>query len=362
MYLVRALNNLDILGNPLENGIASKQLIYRIVGTYYDKSNNKEYLNLNEEEKDIFIKEHMEEYLREHNNKIKNKYFKYSNNARYDVRKFCEFNRTVKSKSKEEINMLLRDNNKEGLDFGSYITFQNYLSTLQQHLLYGSSKMTDWISFSTDINAIMRYYDNQDIHKIAVVRSNTGGLVDSDYILSVDLSTMEKIKAKTCLCNKIDIDENIVDVISELATLDPQIAANFKYKLVSQTDVNSRGFKYANKSREVCILKYVPRDHIVSVLESLQIDLMKLQVFNQDFLKLDKEQQKKELETLKKGLEYEVIRQDDPYLKHIFDELYINNKNIKNLVSFNESKDKIKHNRNKVLYLAKHIPNIQIKR
>ena len=357
MYLVRALNNLDILGNPLENGIASKQIIYKVVKNYYDKSNNKEYLNLNDEEKDLFIKEHMEEYLKEHNSKVKNKYYKYSNKSREDVKKFCDLNKTIKAKPKEEIIKSLNE-----LDFGCYVSFLSYLSGLQQHLLFGSSKITDWISLSTNMNAIMRFYDNQDIHKVAVVRSNTGGLVDSDNILSVDLYTMDKIKGKEYLINKIDINENIIDTISELSSLDPNIAANFKYRLVNQTNEKARGFKYANNAKEVCIFQYVPRDHIVSVLEALQIDLMKIQVFNQDFLKLDKEQQKKELETLKKGLEYEVIRQDDPYLKHIFDELYINNKNIKNLVSFNESEDKIKHNRNKVLYLAKHIPNIQIKR
>ena len=90
MYLVRALNNLDILGSPLDNGIASKELIYKIVKNYYDKSNYKEYLELNDLEKDIFIKEHMEEYVKNHNSKIKNKYYKYSNKSREDIKDFCE--------------------------------------------------------------------------------------------------------------------------------------------------------------------------------------------------------------------------------------------------------------------------------
>lgn len=358
MYLVRALNDLDILGNPIDNGIASKQLIYRVVKNYYDKSNIKEYLELNDKEKDLYIKEHMKEYITIHNRKMKNKYYKYSNQARDDVKEFCDLNRLIKSKTIEEKIELF--NNKE-FNFRSYIVFSKYLSTLQQHLLYGSSKITDWISFSTDIGTMLRYYENQDIHKVAVIKSNTGGLVDSDYILSVDLSTYEKVKEKGYLCNKIDMPEEIVDFMSKLSVLDPSIAVGFHEKMINTTNPNSRGFKYANNSKEVCIFKYVPKDHVVSVLEALQIDLMRMKVFNMDFVKLPIEEQKKELEKLKKALEYEVLLQDNPFMKHVFEELYLNNKNIKSIITFQDSEEKIKKERNKVLYLAKNIPNIQMK-
>ena len=40
----------------------------------------------------------------------------------------------------------------------------------------------------------MKYYDMQDIHQVAVIKSNTKGLVDSDNIMSVDLSTFKDIE------------------------------------------------------------------------------------------------------------------------------------------------------------------------
>ena len=358
MILVRALNDLDILGNPYDNGIASKQIIYKVVKNYYDKSNIKEYLELNNKEKDLFIKEHMKEYINLHNRKMKNKYYKYSNQARDDVKEFCDLNRLIKTKTTEEKIELFKNNE---INFRSYIMFTKYLSTLQQHLLYGSSKITDWISFSTNFGSMLKYYNNQNIHKVAVIKSNTGGLVDSDYILSVDLSTYEKVKEKGYLCNKIELSEDIIDLISNLSLYDPSIAVGFHEKMINTTNPNSRGFKYANNSKEVCIFEYVPRDHVVSILEALQIDLMRMKVFNMDFVKLPIEEQKKELEKLKKALEYEVLLQDNPFMKHVFEELYLNNKNIKSITTFQDSEEKIKKERNKVLYLAKNIPNIQIK-
>lgn len=362
MLLVRALNNYDILGDPLENGIASKQLIYKIVKNYYEKNNVKEYMSLNEEEKEEFIKEHMEEYIKSHNKKLKNKYYKHSEKSREDIKEFCEFVNVVKSKSKEELELLIK-NNTENINFGSYIEFFKYLSSLQTHLLYGSTKLTDWISTSTDFDSIMRYYNKQDEHKIAVIRSNTGGLVDSDNILSVDLSTMDKIKEKNYLCNKIEInDEKVIDIVSELCHYDPSLSLKFKNKYVNPTDVNSRGFKYANKSKEVCMLKYIPKEHIVAVLEALQVDLIRSHIFDTKFLKLDKEEQKKELEKLKKSLMYHVNRSEDPFVKHVFEELYIKNNNINNIVTVYESRGKIIDTRNKILKLAKETPNIQIKK
>lgn len=362
MILLRALNNLDILANPIDNGIASKQMIYRIVKNYYDKSNNKDYLSLNDLEKDIFIKEHIEEYIKNHNSKVKNKYYKYSNQSREETKDFCELVRLLKSKTKEEQAELFK-NNKDNINFGSYVAFYKNLSSLQQHLLYGTSKITDWISTSTDFNSIKRYYDNQDIHKVAVIKSDTGGLVDSDNILSVDLSSMDKIKEKKYLCNKIDDRiESVLDTLEALCQIDPYLSLKFQKRFVNPTNSNSRGFKYATNSKEVCIFKYIPKDHLIAVLESLQMDLLRAGLFNTDYLKLSHEEQKRELERLKRCLEYEVINQDDTFLKHVFDELYLNNKNIKSIITFQDSEEKIIHNRNKVLTLAKYAPNILIKR
>ena len=362
MVLFRALNDLDIASNPTENGIASKQIIYKIVKNYYEKNNIEEYRKLNDIEKDLFIKEHMKDYLENNNRKIKNKYYKLSNQSRKDIEEFSKLIRVLKPKTKDEINEFVINNN-DNLDFGSYIKFYNYLSSLQTHLLYGSSKLTDWISTSTSFDSIKRYYENQDIHKIALIKSNTGGLVDSDNILSVDLSTMDKIKDKKYLCNKININnEKVIEIISEICKIDPTLSLKFQNAYVNKTDTNSRGFKYAVNSSEVCILKYIPSDHIISILESLQIDLIRARLFNFDYLKLNKEEQKQELERLKRGLEFEIHVLNDPFLKHVFNELYLNNKNINSIVNFHDSREKVIHNRNKIIKLASNAYNIQIKR
>ena len=362
MYLFRALNNLDILGDPTKNGIASKQTIFKIVQNYYDNSNNKKYHSLNGLEKELFITEHIEEYLKTHGDKLGDKYYRYSKKSRDDMKDFCELNKMVKSKSKEEVAEILKDVEKrKQYKFGSYVSLNNYLSGLQTHLMFGSNRDTDWISFSTDLTATLRYYDNQDIHKLAVVRTNSGGLLDTDNILTVDLSTFDKIKEKGYLCNKIDMDEDIIDIIADLATINPSYVDGFLKKMIIPTDINSRGFKYANKSREVCIFKYVPQDHVVSVLEALQIDLIKARLFNPYYFNLPLEDQKICLEQLKRTLEFHLLSGRNNFASHVFNELYIKNKNIKSLVNFNDSEEKIIHTRNKILGLAKSINNYQIR-
>ena len=203
----------------------------------------------------------------------------------------------------------------------------------------------------------------ESIDKVAVVRSDSGGLVDSDNILTIDLSTMDRIKDKPYLCNQIDVRfEKVMDLIEDLCRIDPSLTMKFKRCAINETDKNARGFKYANNSNEVCVFKYVPKDYIVAILEALQIDLIRTNAFSTEFLKLSKEDQKKELDILKKSIEYSLINYHDPFLMHVFYELYINNKSINRIVTVQDSEEKIKRARNKVLEIARHTPNIQIKR
>ena len=357
MLLVRALNSFDIEADPLTNGIASKKMIYDLTKRYYENNRNSKYKELSEEEKDIFIREHIEEYLRSHNHKLEKLFVKNSSETREDVREYKEFLNAVRGKSKEELTELARTN-YDGLNFGSYIKFKKYLSTLQQHLLLGSSKTTDWISTSTDLGAIKKFYDQQDIHKVAVIRTNTGGLIDSDNILTVDISSKDMIERNKYLCNKIDIDEDIIDVIAQLSNAYPSLMLNFGNRLVNRTNEKARGYSYSKSAKEMCILRYIPKDHIVSVLDALQVELVYRNLFNYDFFKLSKEEQKKELERLRKVLQYRVDFQQDPFIKHVFEELFIENKNERTL---GESEERINHEKAKILHLARDIPNANIK-
>lgn len=364
MVLCRALNDYDIISEPLKNGIASKQIIYDLVKRYYENDRkNKEYHTLSAEEKDCFIKAHMEEYLKSHNHKLAKLFVKCSNQSREHVREYREFLKSIKGISLEE-NMEMLSGNPEEINFGSYIYIINYLSTLQQHLLFGSTKITDWISTSTDMGNIMKFYDAQKIHKMAIIKSDTGGLVDSSNIMSVDLSTYEKIKQNSpYLCNGIDIKDNdVIKCLAELSLYSPEIALNFKERLTNETNINCRGFKYSTNAKEVCILKYIPKEHIISVLEALQIDLIRLDRFNKQFICMPQNEQENELDRFKTLLFRQLKQNDDPYLLYLFDELYIKNRNINDLVSFDQSKKYIENNRNKILSLSSKIPSPMTKR
>jgi len=365
MLLLRALNDYDIISSPLTNGISSKQMIYDLVKRHYenDRNNNKGYFNLNAKEKDEFIKGHIEEYLKSHNHKLEKIFIRNSNQSREDVREYRKFLDAIKDKSAAEMLKVVK-NNTENINFGSYIVFMKYLSELQRHLLYGSTKITDWISASTNMESMLRYYDNQKTHRVAVIKSNTKGLVDSDDIMSVDLSTFEKInKNSKYLCNRIDcIDDTIADVMAELSRVDPTIMLKFKNNIIDQTDIKSRGFKYSTNSKEICMLRYIPKEHIISLLEALQIDLARCESFNENFVYKPKEEQENELNRFKSILFIQLKQINDPYLLFLFDELYMKNKNINDLVSFDQSKTYIENNRNKILSLSLRIASPMVKR
>ena len=362
MLLLRALNDYDILADPLKNGISSKQMIYDLVKKYYEYDKNSNYSNLSEYERELFIQNHIAEYLKLYNYKLEKLFLKNSNQSREDVKEYKLFLNKIKNKGVDELLDIVRYND-ENINFGSYIKFMKHLSELQRHLLYGSSKITDWISTSTNVESMLKYYDMQKIHNVAVIVSNTGGLIDSDNIMSVDLSTFESIeKNSKYLCNKIDDKTNLItDVLADLSRINPTIMLSFKKKEIKETDIKSRGFKYSTNSKEICILRYIPKDHIISILESLQIDLVRCGRFNENFVFKSRKEQKEELIRYKQVLLNQLKRIDNPYLLYLYDEIYIKNRNIKDLVTFNQSKEYIKYNRNKILNLSLKIPSSMIK-
>lgn len=182
----------------------------------------------------------------------------------------------------------------------------------------------------------MKYYDMQDIHQVAVIKSNTKGLVDSDNIMSVDLSTFKDIeKNLKYLCNGIDIREDfVIDFLAELSRIAPITMFNFNKNLINQTNIKSRGFKYSTNSREVCILRYIPKDHIISLLNALQIDLIRCERFNEIFVYKPQKEQENEVNRFKFLLLEQLKEIDNAYLLYLFDELYMKNRNINDLVSF----------------------------
>lgn len=336
MLLVRSLNEYDIVSDPLSNGIASKELIYNLTKSYYDSQKDKEYIALSNKEKDVFIREHIKEYLISHKRKLAKLYEK--RNASY----------------RKAISDLLDRHDPAGA-----IMVIKYMSSLQSHLNSGSRVNSNWISTSKSLDGIGKYYDKQDVHKVALIKTNTNGFIDSDRVLTMDVSSKEKIASNHFLYNKIDCD--FIDNLAYISTSYPAVLDYFTANFTVLTNPKARGFNYAKSSREVCIYEYLPASHIIGLIEALQMDLIKLGVFNFDYFKLSREDQEMYLNKLKMILFKLIKNLQDPFMLYVFQELYLNNKNLKTIITFRDSKDKIIASRNKILSLAKRIPNIQIK-
>ncbi len=336
MLLARVLNDFDIISDPLKNGLASKEMLYNLTKDYYERKEDKEYLSLNSKEKDIFIKEHIKDYLVLYKHKLEKLYLK--RNALY----------------RKMISSLLDNHNPAGA-----IMFKTYMSTLQSHLNSGSKIYTNWISTSKSIGSLKKYYDMQEIHKMALIKTNTNGYIDSDRILTVDVSTDEKINNNHFLYNKIDCENP--KLIALLSTEYPSLLEDFDLDYLIPTNPKSTGFRYAKSSSEVCIYEYLPSSHIIGLIEAIQMALIEMNAFNFDYFNLNKEMQEVYLKNLKMTLLKCIKDINDSFLLHVFEELYLNNKNISSLLSLKDSKEKIIYNRNKILRLARMIPNAQIK-
>lgn len=333
MILVRALNEYDMLCNPLKNGLVSKKLLYRLTKNYYQRELN----NIPPKERDAFIREHIKTYIVSHQGNLE-KHFR---------------------KQNKEYQTII-DSTLDNKNPAAFIKFQEIMSTLQGHLNSGSRTDTNWISTSRTYEGVQRYYDKQDIHQMVLIKSYTNGIIDPDRVLTVDVSTPEAIAKNPYLCNKIDCEH--INMIAALSVDYPHILTDFKIDYVVPTSEKARGFSFSKASDEVCIYEYLPADHILGLIEPLQNDLILKNIFNFNYYKLSRQEQISYLNSLKKALLRLVSAQKDDYLLHVYKTLYLENKNINSLITFKDSKEKVKANRNKILYLARTIPNIQIKR
>ena len=333
MLLIRALNEYDMISDPIKNGIASKKLLYRLTETYYQK----ELESIPKNEKEQFVKDHIKEYILSHKGNLEKHYRK--QNKQY---------RTI-------INSTLDNKNP-----AAFIKFQEIMSTLQGHLNSGSRTDTNWISTSKTYSGVQRYYDKQDVHQMVLIKSFNNGIIDQDRVLTVDVSNEEAIAKNPYLCNKIACEH--INMIAALSIDYPNILQDFKIDYVNPTNEKARGFSFSKASDEVCIYEYLPSDHILGLIEPLQNDLILKGLFNFNFYKLDIREQITYLNQLKRQLQILVDFQKDDYLSYLYRKLYIENRNIKSLITLTSPKERVIANKNKVLRLARNIPNIQIKR
>lgn len=335
--LYRALNEYDIACNPLMNGLASKKLIYDLTMSYLLENERLFMSSLNDKERDEYCKDNMMKYINTHQHKLKKMIEKRGSKITKSLSRIIE------------------------CDLPSLTYLLYYLSTLNSHLSSGTRVMTDWISTSKDLESVGKYYQKQNIHKVAVLETWSMGVIDPNTLV-VDLSSKEVIDNISCILNKKITEDSFKETLERVKMFGQSYLDVFDDKSFVNTNKKFVAFNYAVADNEVCIYRFYPAKNVVSVLEQLQIDLIFFDLFNIDYTMLDKEKQILELNKLKEILKRRIIMENDSYMFHVFKELYLENKNIDIVSEDSYERKRINHNRTKILNIASDIHNIQIKR
>ena len=314
MILLRALNDFDLANIPEKNGIASKKLISDLTSIYLKKTNsNIKYDKLRVKDRAPY----MIDYLNNNNDKLAKLY----------------------RKSQIQIsNMLGRFVNEK--DNESYFKILYYLSSLPNHVMNGTISHTEWISTTCNFDCIWDYYDGQNEHKVAVIKTNTNGVFNENTFV-VDLSNEEIIEKIKFLCRRINFKsfDDFLKLCTENQGYNEELRKYFHAYMMKKISENSIITNRTKKNNEILIANYISPSEIESILEALQVDLVRANRLNTDFLLKQKKEQKIELEKLKYKLKELLLIENNPYLLHVFDELYIKNKNIKKITKNNTDEE-----------------------
>ncbi|MBQ3475519.1 MAG: hypothetical protein IJH20_05060 [Bacilli bacterium] len=340
MLLFRAMNDLDMTIDPIKNGLASKELIYNATKRYLYNTDRETMEKLSIKDRDEYIKSYMNKYLLDHKYKLSKIFRKDHKPVRDRIHKFVE------EKDPFAYCELLKD-----------------LSSLPNHLVNGSRTYTNWISSTSEFDCVWRYYDRQKVHNVAVLDVYTNGVFDEDTYV-IDLSNRKTIENIEFLSNKIDDDtfNSFIKFIEENPAYKDHIPAAFEKFVMRPTNKRFMGFNFAAASKEHSIFEHIPKESVVSVLESLQIDLVCADMLNEEYYKLNQRQQIQELNRLKELILKHVKEENNPYMLYVFDELYLKKHNIAEITSTPEEEQKMIAMRNKILYKSQRLPSVLIKR
>ncbi len=242
-YLYRALNDFDILMHPMQNGIVNKETIEVCLRSlHYFLWNYPEDIVNVLKQYGIFASKSSYEKIYE---ELKVSYLFDS------IPKIMEEVRSNEKMMHVFLHQFLY-NNEVGVERDILL---EKMSTLQNHLHFGSKRPTPWISFSKDLSSIKKYYLHQKKHALGICKSeivSVFDVLDKEYRLAYDLSTEEKImEVKDFLFNK-----------------------SKNGYLYFHTLLNSVGFHYAISSREVVYYHAVPKERVIAVLSPLEVDLL----------------------------------------------------------------------------------------
>lgn len=258
MYIYRVLNENDILANPTENGIYAKWLY-------------KEALNYGLE----FT----------------------SDMDRLQILK------SLSIQKQKYVNDIIQKKNVND--------FKEILQERNGHIIRGSNTSTKFISFSTDLNLIRKFYLEQKKNAVAVVKSsiadnNLIDRCDNDFLIASDLSSAEKIKSNF-----------------------------FINKDGSITKPGSSLFNYLKSAKEVIYYNNVPKKMVITVLGPLEYELLYRKIFTLKYLNLCQIGRtsliRKTLENIKK-----MIQNENDIYQYLYQEHYINNNSLKTLSEMSE--------------------------
>lgn len=339
MLLLRALNDFDIIIDPIKNGLASKKMIYDATKRYLYNVEREKVEKMSKQERYEYIKSYMREYLINHKHKL-SKIFEKNHLETKNI-----INNFVDNKDKFSYCQMIMD-----------------LSSLPNHLVNGSKTYTNWISASNNIDGLWNYYDSQKIHEVAVINVNTNGVFDENTYI-VDLSNRETINNIRFLSNKIDIDDfdSFTMFMKENPELDKFFINGFNKYVMKPTNKKFMGFNFSASDNEYCIYEYLSKESIVSVLESLQIDLICADLFNEEYLLLNPNKQVQELKKLKDMILKHVLEEKNPYMLYVFEELYLKKHNIFEITNSKEEQEKMILMRNEIISKCRLLPSVLIK-
>lgn len=335
MFLFRVTNEFDSIINPKKNGFISKKLLYDATYRHLLYTQKEKIEQLSSKEKDEYIKEYMHIYLAEHIYKIDKIFRKNYKETRDTIHHFVE----------EKDNF-------------SYCKMIKDLSSLPNHLINGSKIYTNWISATSDFDGIWKYYDRQKIHEVAVIEVNTNGVFDENTYV-VNLSNREIIDNIKFLSNKIDDNDynTFIDEMKEHPEYQSTIVNTFNKFVMKPTDKKFSGFNFASSSSEYCIYNHIPKEYIRGFLDSLQIDLICADLFNEDILMLHQTQQSQELKKLKNMMLRHILEENNPYMLFVFEELYLKKHNISEITNSLEEQENMENMRNLILTKSRTLPS-----
>lgn len=290
MYIFRAANELDIEMNPKENGIISKSIYGKVLWEpfnflVYATFIGRENPCLKMKERDI------NKLFHEIRTSIGLKFYK---------------NEIISLADNEQrrVNDILRKTILEQ-ESESVRQIVDIFKTKNGHITKGSQKDYPWISFTTDLTKTRHYYEDQNKHEVIVVDSNIEKFVDiseDNFLFALDLSSREKIAD----------NEFIINVDG------------------TRTAINFRGLNYSKSDNEVIYYNKVPKEKVVTILKTIQYELLTSGILPEDYYKMSSLKQHR-IQILSLLNMKKILENNGDIFNYLLKKYYIENNSLKSL-------------------------------